>query len=161
MSVTQPPPSSLFGRRSRIPLKTLFTTFLRRRKQRGASAVLPCRGFLGFVRRFRRFSSSAPFCFSSLVAARRLFDFVVIISAQLSAFFSVCGTDASFASPFRFDIPSFRRVFASEIRRSAYFASRFRRRRSVWLGTFLGRQARRGAVVLGSGAPSNLGEIPT
>ena len=85
MSVTQPPSSSFCVRRTRIPLQTSSTTFLRRRRRRGASAVLPCRGSLGFVRRFRRFSSSAPFCFSSLVAARRLFDIVVIINTQLFA----------------------------------------------------------------------------
>ena len=80
MSVTQPPPSNVPVRRSRIRPKTSSTTFLRRRRQRGASAVLPSE-FLGFARRFRRFSSSAPFCFPSLVAARRLFD---IINANLS-----------------------------------------------------------------------------
>ena len=85
MSVTQPPPSNVPVRRSRIRSKTSSTTFLRRREQRGASAFLPCRGLLGFACRFRRFSSSAPFCFSSLVAARRLFD-IVVINTKLSAF---------------------------------------------------------------------------
>ena len=94
MSVTQPPPSNVPVRRLRIRSKTSSTTFLRRREQRGASAFLPCRGLLGFACRFRRFSSSASFCFSSLVAARRLFD-IVVINAKLSAFLA-------FAEPTRF-----------------------------------------------------------
>ena len=154
MSVTQPPPSSVPVRRSRIPLKTSSTTFLRRRPQRGASAVLPCRGLLGFACRFRRFSSSAPFGFSSLVAARRLFD---IINTILSVLLTLEEPTRSWRRRSvsilpRFDAKSFRNV---------YFASRFLRRRSVCLGAFVRRQARRGAVVLGSGAPSNLGETPT
>lgn len=95
MSVTQPPPSSVPVRRRRTPSKTSRTTFARRRDQRGASAVLSCRGLLGFACRFRRFSSSAPFGFSSLVAARRLFDFVVIINTKLSVLLT-------FAEPTRF-----------------------------------------------------------
>ena len=91
MSVTQPPPSSVPVRRSRIPLKTSTTAFLRRRQQRGASALLPCRGLLDFACRFRRFSSSAPL-FSSLVAARRLFN---IINTTLSVLLT-------FAEPTRF-----------------------------------------------------------
>ena len=76
MSVTQPPPSSVRVRRARIRSKTSLTTFLWRREQRDASAVLPCRGLLGFARRFQRFSSKTPFCLSSFVAARRPFDII-------------------------------------------------------------------------------------
>ena len=111
MSVTQPPPSSVRVRRSRIPLQTSTTTFLRRREQRDASALLPCRGLLGFACRFRRFSSSAPFIFSSCVAARRLFDIVVIINAKLSAFLA-------FAEPTR----SLRRRSVSIFRRFDAFS---------------------------------------
>ncbi len=161
MSVTQPPPSSVCVRRSRIRSKTSSTTFLRRRHRRGASALLPCRGLLGFARRFRRFSSSAPFCFSSCVAARRLFDFVVIISAHLSAFLAFAEPTRSLrrrsVSIFRrFDAFSFLKSVEAPIspRVSAADAPFCSGRRFV-------RQARRGAVVLGSGAPSNLGETPT
>lgn len=121
MSVTQPPPSSV--RRSRFPSKT-SSTFFRRRRRRGASAVLPCRGLLGSVRRFRRFPSSAPFRFSSSVAARRLSDFVVIINAILSALLAFAEPTRRCAPTFRFDIPSFRRVFASKPRRRRFFPPR-------------------------------------
>lgn len=160
MSVTQPPPSSVRVRRSRIRSKTSSTTFLRRRPQRGASAVLPCRGLLGFACRFQRFSSSAPFYFSSLVAARRLFDIVVIINAKLFAFLA-------FAEPTRRSrrrsVSIFRRFDAFSLPKSVEALTL--PRASVVDAPFCSgrrfvRQARRGAVVLGSGAPSNLGEIP-
>lgn len=106
MSVTQPPPSSVSVRRSRIRSKT-STTFLRRRRRRGANAVLPSE-FLGFVRRFRRFSSNAPFCLSSSVAARRLFD---IINANLALLLM-------FAEPTRFE----RRRSVSILPRFAVFS---------------------------------------
>jgi len=157
MSVTQPPPSSVCVRRSRIPLKTSTTTFLRRREQRGASALLPCRGLLGFACRFRRFSSSAPFCFSSCVAARRLFN---IINTTLSVL-------PTFAEPTRFlrrrSVSIFRRFDAFSLPKSVEALTL--PRVSVVDAPFCSgrrfvRQARRGAVVLGSDAPSNLGEIP-
>lgn len=160
MSVTQPPPSSVPVRRSRIPLKTSTSTFLRRRKQRGASALLPCRGSFGFARRFRRFSSSAPFIFSSFIAARRLFDFVVVINAKLSVLLT-------FAEPTRL----LRRRFVSILPRFDAFSSRKSVETLISPRVFavdapfgfersLGGKARRGAVVLGSDAPTNLGEIP-
>jgi len=93
-------------------LKTSTTTFLRRREQRGASALLPCRGLLGFACRFRRFSSSAPFCFSSCVAARRLFN---IINTTLSVL-------PTFAEPTRFlrrrSVSIFRRFDAFSFQKS-------------------------------------------
>jgi hypothetical protein len=73
---------------------------------------LPCRGLLGFVRRFRPFSSNAPFCFSSLVAARRLFD---IINANLALLLM-------FAEPTLFS----RRRSVSIFRRFDAFSSRNR-----------------------------------
>jgi hypothetical protein len=73
---------------------------------------LPCRGLLGFVRRFRPFSSNAPFCFSSLVAARRLFD---IINANLALLLM-------FAEPTLFS----RRRSVSILRRFDAFSSRNR-----------------------------------
>lgn len=162
MSVTQPPPSSVCVRRSRIPLQTSTTTFLRRREQRDASALLPCRGLLGFACRFRRFSSSAPFCFSSCVAARRLFDIVVIviINAKLSAFLAFAEPTRSLrrrsVSIFRrFDAFSFLKSVETLTlpRVSAVDAPFCSERRFV--------RKRRGAVVLGTDAPSNLGETPT
>lgn len=112
MSATQPPSSSVCVRRLRTPSKTLIATFLRRRDQRGASAVLPGRGLLGFARCFRRFSSSAPFCLLSLVAARRFFGVVKNLSVLLT-----------FAEPTRF----LRRRSVSILRRFDAFSSRNRR----------------------------------
>ena len=159
MSVTQPPPSSVPVRRSRIPLKT-SSTFLRRRKQRGASAVLPCRGLLGFACRFRRFSSSAPFCFSSCVAARRLFDFVVIINAK---FFALLAFAEPTRSLRRRSVSIFRRFDAISLSKSVE-ALTLPRVSAVdapfCSGRRFVRQARRGAVVWEANAPSNLGEIP-
>lgn len=111
MSATQPPSSSVCVRRLRTPSKTLIATFLRRRDQRGASAVLPGRGLLGFARCFRRFSSSAPFCLLSLVAARRFFGVVKNLSVLLT-----------FAEPTRVA----RRRSVSILRRFDAFSSRNR-----------------------------------
>ena len=105
MSATPPPSSSVCVRRLR-------TTFPRRRDRRGVSAVLRRRDFLGFVRRFRRFPSSAPFRLSSLVAARRFFGVVKNLSVLLT-----------FAEPTRF----LRRRSVSILRRFDAFSSRTRR----------------------------------
>ena len=106
MSATQPPPSSVCVRRLRTPLPTSATTFLRRRDQRGASAVLPCRGPLALVRYF-----CAPFCRCSLVAARRSSAVVKNLSVLLT-----------------FTEPSFftRRRSVSILRRFDAFSSRNR-----------------------------------
>ena len=112
MSVTQPPSSSVRVRRLQTPSKTSQTTFLRRRDRRGASAVWRRRDLLGFARCFRRFSSIAPFCLFSLVAARRLFDVVKHLSVLLT-----------FAEPTRVA----RRRSVSILRRFDAFSSRNRR----------------------------------
>ncbi len=147
MSVTQPPPSSVPVRRRRSSSKTSRTTFLRRRDQRGASSVLAGRDR-------RRFASTAARNLSSLIATRRLFGFIAVNNAGFPASFSVCGACA----PFRYYVV--RRGFVARSRRTIITVPRVLRRRSVSLGASARSSARRGDVVLGSGAPSNLGETP-